>query len=124
MRREICRVRLIEKKRQELMSLLGLKNTLNGIAKVSGVRWYGHVLRKVNGKGIMVRRTLDFEVAGRRGRERSNMAWKRQVEKHTDQMELKKEDATDRTKWRIGVFELSRNTDESSHLRLRRQNWI
>ena len=72
----------------------------------------------------MVRRTLDFEVAGRRGRERSNMAWKRQVEKHTDQMELKKEDAIDRTKWRIGVFELSRNTDESSHLRLRRQNWI
>ena len=31
------------------MSLLGLKNTLNGLARVSGVRWYGHVLRRDNG---------------------------------------------------------------------------
>ena len=30
------------------MSLLGLKNILDGLARASGVRWYGHVLRGDN----------------------------------------------------------------------------
>ena len=48
--RAMCGVRLIEKRRsQELTSLLGLKDTLNEIARASGVRWYGHVLRRDNG---------------------------------------------------------------------------
>ena len=50
MMRALCGVEMIEKRRsQELMSLLGLKDTLNGPARASGVRWFGHVL-----KGIMV----------------------------------------------------------------------
>ena len=49
------------------MSLLGLKDTLDGLARASGVRWYGHVLRRDNGN--VLRRALEFEVAGRRGRE-------------------------------------------------------
>ena len=53
------------------MSLLGVKNTLNGLARASGVRWYGHVLRMDNGD--VLRRALDFEVVGRRGRGRLNM---------------------------------------------------
>ena len=40
------------------MSLLGLKDTLDGLARVSVLRWYERVLR----------RALDFEVVGRRGR--------------------------------------------------------
>ena len=49
---------IIEKSRsQELKNLLGLKDTLDGLAKASGLRWYGHAFR----------RALDFEVAGRRG---------------------------------------------------------
>ena len=28
------------------MSLLGLTDTLDGLARASGVRWYGHVLRE------------------------------------------------------------------------------
>ena len=31
------------------MSLLGLKDTLDGPARASGVRCYGHVLRRDNG---------------------------------------------------------------------------
>ena len=89
------------------MSLLGLKNTLKGLARASGVRWYGHVLRWDNDD---VSKTLNFEVEGRRMRGRPNMTWKRQVEEHTNQIGLKKEDATDRLKWRNGVYELSRNT--------------
>ena len=53
------------------MSLLRLKDTLDGLARASGVRWYGHVLRKENGD--VLRRALDFEVAGKRERERPNM---------------------------------------------------
>ena len=53
---------------------------------------------------------MDFEVAGRRGRGRSNMTWKSQVKEHVDHTGLKKEDAFDRTKWRNGIYELSKNT--------------
>ena len=39
MMRAMCGVKIIEKRRsQELMSLLGLKDTLNGLARASGVR--------------------------------------------------------------------------------------
>ena len=48
MMRAMCGVKLIEKS-QELISLLGLKNTLNGLARAGGVQWYGHVLRTDNG---------------------------------------------------------------------------
>ena len=60
---------------------------------------------------------MNFEVAGRRRRERPNMTCKRRVEEHIDQTGLKKEDAIDRAKWRDGVYELSRNMGESGHLR-------
>ena len=72
MMRAVCGVMMIEKRRcQELMSLLGLNDTLDGLARASGVRWYGHVLRRDNGD--VLRRALDFEAARRRERERPNM---------------------------------------------------
>ena len=43
------------------MSLLGLKDTLHGLARSSGVRCYEHVLRRDNSD--VLRRALDFEVA-------------------------------------------------------------
>ena len=58
-------VKLIEKRKsQELISLLGLKDTLDELARASGVQWYGQVLRRDNGN--ILRRVLDFEVVGRR----------------------------------------------------------
>ena len=72
------------------------------------MRWYGHVLRRDNGD--ILRRALDFEVVGRRGRGRPNMTLKRQVEEHINQIGLKREDFIDRVKWRNGVYELSRST--------------
>ena len=41
-------------------------------------------------------------MVGKKGRGGPKMAWKRQVEK---QIELKKEDAIDRTKWRNIVYD-------------------
>ena len=67
----------------------------------------GHVLRKDNGD--VLRRALNLEVAGRRGRGRPNMTWRRQVEEHINQIGLKSEDAIDRVKWRNGVYELLRS---------------
>ena len=72
MMRAMCGVKIIEKRRiQELMSLLRLKFTLNGLARASGVRCYGHVLKMDNCD--VLRRALDFEVSGRRGRGLPNM---------------------------------------------------
>ena len=105
--RAMCGVKMIEKRRQELMSLMGLKDTLNGLTRASGVQWYRNVLRRDNGD--VLRRVLDFEVVERRECGRSNMTWKRQVEKHTAQIGLKKENAIDRAKWRDSVYKLSRN---------------
>ena len=72
------------------------------------MQWCGHVLRRHNGD--VLRRVLDFEVAEKRGRERPNVTWKRQVEEHINQIRLKRKDAIDRVKWRNGVYELSRST--------------
>ena len=83
------------------------KNTLDGLARASGVRWYEHVFRRDNGN--VLRRVLDFEVTERRGRGRPNMMWKRQVGEHTNQMGVKKENAINRAKWHNGVYKLSRN---------------
>ena len=70
--RAMCGIKLTEKRKsQELMSLLGLKDTLDGLARASGVRWYRHVLRRDNGD--ILRRVLDFEVAEKRERGRLNM---------------------------------------------------
>ena len=106
MMRAMWGVKIIKKRRsQELVSLLGLKDSLNGLARASGVRWYVHAVRRDNGD--ILRRALDFEVAGGRGRGRSNMTWKRQMERHTNQFGPKREDAIKRGKWRDDAYELS-----------------
>ena len=66
MMKAMCGVEIIEKGSQELVSLLGLNDTLDGLARASGVRWYEHVLR----------RALDFEVARRRGRGQPKVTWR------------------------------------------------
>ena len=56
---------LFEKKRTEdLMEMLGLKESVVLMAKANGVRWYGHVLRRDNGH--VLRKALEFEVKGKR----------------------------------------------------------
>ena len=57
------------------MSLLGLKDTLNGLTRASRVRWYGHALRRDNDEEL--RRALGFEAVGKRGCERLNTTWKK-----------------------------------------------
>ena len=48
--RAMCSAKLMEKKRTEdLMEMLGLKETVVQMAKANGMRWYRHVLRRDNG---------------------------------------------------------------------------
>ena len=101
----MCEAKLIDKSSQELMNALALQNTLNGLARVSVVRMYGHIFRRDNGD--VLRRELDFKAVGRRGRMQPKMTWRRQVKEHIDQIGRKKEDATNRTKLQNIVYKLS-----------------
>ena len=63
------------------MEMLGLKETVTQMAKVNGVRWYGHVLRRDDGH--VLRRALEFEVKGKRKRGLPKKTWKMQVKKES-----------------------------------------
>ena len=63
------RAKLMEKKRTEdLMEMLGLKETMVQMPKTNGVRWYRHVLRRDDGH--VLRKALEFEVKCKRKRKR------------------------------------------------------
>ena len=65
--RAMCVTKLMEKKKTEdLMEMLGLKETVVQMAKANGVRWYRHVLRRNDGH--VLRKALEFEVKGKRRR--------------------------------------------------------
>ena len=57
-----------EKRTEDLMEMLGFKETVVQMAKANGVRWYvyGHVLRRDDGH--VLRKALEFEVKGKRKR--------------------------------------------------------
>ena len=61
------------KKMENLMKMLGLKETLDRMAKANGVRWYGHVIRR-NDDNILKKATV-MEVNGKRKRGRSKPTW-------------------------------------------------
>ena len=65
--RVMCGAKLMEKKRTEdLMEMLGMKETVVQIAKANGVRWHGNVLRRDDGH--VLRKALEFEVKAKRKR--------------------------------------------------------
>ena len=75
------------------------------MAKASGVRWLGHVLRKE--VGDVVRKALEFNVERRRKRERSKRTWRKQVEEEQLKAGLNLKAAHNRTKWRERVQAMS-----------------
>ena len=90
--RAMCGAKLMAKKRTEdLMEMLGLKETVVQMAKANGVRWYGHVLRRDDGH--VLRKALEFEVKGKRKRGRPNKTWKTQVEKESKSVGLEKKES-------------------------------
>ena len=95
--RAMCGVKLLDRRNsEELMDMLGTKESLDRMAKASCMRWYGHVLRKQDENVIV--KALKFEVSGSRGIPKQT--WKKQVENAMKKNGLRKEDACNRTKWR------------------------
>ena len=106
MMRAMCGQKVVDRKTtKEQMDMLGLKKTINRFATANGVRWYGHVLRRDDDSVFRV--ALDLEVKGKRKRGQLKKTWKKQVEKETEKIGLKKEDALNRDKWRDGVRAIS-----------------
>ena len=100
--RSMCGVKLVDRKKiDELMEMLGLKETLDRMAKANRVRWYEHVIRRDDDN--ILKKAMMLEVNGQRRRERPKMTWRRQVEESVKKVELKIEEAGDRTRWREGV---------------------
>ena len=100
--RSICGVKLVNRKNtEELMEVLGLKKTLDRMAKSNGVRWYVHVIRREEDNTL--KKAMMMEMNGERKRGRPKMTWKRQVKESVKKVELKIEEAADRTRWREGV---------------------
>ena len=100
--KSMCRVKLVDRKnREDLMEILGLKETLDRMAKANGVRWYGHVIRKDDDS--ILKKAMMMEVNGKRKRGRPKLTWRRQMEESAKKVGLKIEEAGDRTRWREGV---------------------
>ena len=95
--RAMCGVKLLDRRdSEELMDMLGIKESLDRMTKASSMRWYDHVLRKED-KNVIVT-ALNFEVSGSRGR--SKQTWKKLVENEMKKNVLVKKNACNRTKWR------------------------
>ena len=78
---------------------MGLKETVVLMAKEYGVRWYGHVFRSDDGH--VLRKALEFEVRTTKEDVEDASGDREQVS-----VGLVKEDAMNRTRWRVGVEEI------------------
>ena len=94
----MCGVKLLgQRNSEELMNMLGIKESLDRMAKASSMRRYFHVLRKED-KNVIVK-ALNFEVSNIRGRGRPKQTWRKQVENEMKKSGRVKEDTCYRTKW-------------------------
>ena len=58
----------------------------------------------------VLRVALKLEVSDKRKRGRPKKTWKKQVEEKTEKIDLKKDDALNRAKWRGGVQAIAERT--------------
>ena len=97
--RAMCGQKAVDRKMtKEKMDMLALWKTIDRLATAIEVRWYGHVVTRDDDSVLRV--ALDLEVSGQRKRGRPKRTWKKQVEKETSKISLKKEDSLNRAKWR------------------------
>ena len=74
----MCGVQLKDGKRSAgMMFMQGLRETMDKLAMVNSVRWYGHVLRSEDGH--VLRRALNFDVEGHGMKGRPKRTWKKQL---------------------------------------------
>ena len=54
-----------KEKMEELMEVLGLKETLDRMAKANGVRWHGHVIRRDDNNISTLKKAMMLGVNGK-----------------------------------------------------------
>ena len=102
MMRSMCGVKLVDRKNmEELMKMLGLKETLDRMAKANAVRWYRRVIGRDDNN--ILKKAMMLEVNEKRKRGRPKMTRRRQVEESVEKVGLKIEEAADQTRLREGV---------------------
>ena len=73
--RAMCGQKVEDRKTtEEQMDMSGLRETIDQLATVNGVRWYGHVLRRDDDSVLRV--ALNLEVSGKRKRGRPGRSGK------------------------------------------------
>ena len=70
--------------------------------------------------GSFWEKQMEFEVKGKRKRERPKKMWKMQVEKKSKSVGLEKEDALNRVRWSWALERLLLEWGKSGHPRFRR----
>ena len=73
------------------MFVLCSSETIDQLAMANSVRWYGHVLRRVDGH--VLSRALDFEVEGQRKKGRPKRTWERLVEEESVKVGMRRKEA-------------------------------
>ena len=90
-------VKLVDiKNNEELMEMLGLKETFDKMAKVNGVLWYECVVRRDDDN--FLKKALMLEVNGQRNRGRLKQIWRRQVEENVTKVRLEVNKAANSTR--------------------------
>ena len=79
------------------MNMQELKETVDGLAKASGIRRCRHVLRRNNDS--VLRAALNFELSCQRKRGRTKKIWKKQVKEERENISLKTDDALYQAMW-------------------------
>ena len=75
------------------------------LERANNVCWYGHVLSK--DKNNFLRRALDFKVKGIRESGRPKKTWLKAVVEQSRKVGLNEDDASNRSRWRLGVNTIS-----------------
>ena len=76
------------------MEMLGLKETLDRMAKANEVRWCGHVIRRDDDN--ILKKAMMMEVNGKRKRGRPKMLWRKLVKESVKKVGFKNEEAANR----------------------------
>ena len=81
--------------------MLRMKEAADKPARVNGMRWHGHVLRRPE-EDVLIK-AMVYEMDGKRKQGRPRMKWREQVEGNTRSIGLRKEDRANWCRWREGV---------------------
>ena len=108
MTRWMCGVSMKDRRTsEELRKLVGVE-PITTVIRSGRLRWYGHVMRKSDED--WVKKCMEYRVEGRRPVGRPRRTWLESVEADMAELEIDKEDAHDRRKWRKNVRKRKSNT--------------